>query len=407
MAVKWRDYSPKQREFAAAIFHRASKYICWLGSAGTGKSQAACYGLLRRADLQANAHYLVCGQSLPALQRNIAVQMIEICKDNKRQHQLFMTGDARLEVKSRYGTNYFHFFGGSNAGAWERIQGSNMHGALIDEVTLLDWSFIDTALTRSRQHKAIVIMNGNKTSPFGDFKRNIWDKADELGIYRMEADKSDIILPDDVIRDMELRLSGASRRRLLHNEFAVNEGLVYLEPHTFTDTIEVDDWRKAVVGMDWGPRGISAGVLAVPQGDKWYIIDEFRHDNRDVQLRDDALAALVKRRWPAFTGKMAVDPNAPTFYDALRDAGFDVVEADNDVLDGIEAVNKYLFTGELQISRKCEYLLGEMSSYHWHPTLDKPVKKDDHSVDALRYMVKTLIHKAADMTDVFLKLGLA
>jgi len=64
------------------------------------------------------------------------------------------------------------------------------------------------------------------------------------------------------------------------------------------------------------------------------------------------------------------------------------------VLDGIRLVSTLLAAGKLKVHRSCQALITELPAYVWDDQAalkgeDKPVKIDDHGVDALRYGIMT------------------
>jgi phage terminase large subunit len=75
-----------------------------------------------------------------------------------------------------------------------------------------------------------------------------------------------------------------------------------------------------------------------------------------------------------------------------------VVPAKNDVQYGIQIMTAEMKQGNLFICEECKNLIREVESYVWDSKYtergeDEPLKKDDHSVDALRYAVAT--HKVS------------
>ncbi len=89
-------------------------------------------------------------------------------------------------------------------------------------------------------------------------------------------------------------------------------------------------------------------------------------------------------------------PSAASFIAQLRQRGWAVQKADNDVLDGIREVARRLGAGELVFHCSCEHTLDEMQSYVWDEKAgqrgeDKPVKVNDHGADACRYFVSTIL----------------
>ena len=91
-----------------------------------------------------------------------------------------------------------------------------------------------------------------------------------------------------------------------------------------------------------------------------------------------------------------VDPSAASFIAELRNRGFYVKPADNEVLDGIRKVAALLAKRNIMINRSCAGLKAEIQSYAWDEKAaergeEKPVKQMDHGLDALRYFVATIL----------------
>ena len=93
--------------------------------------------------------------------------------------------------------------------------------------------------------------------------------------------------------------------------------------------------------------------------------------------------------------KVIVDPSAASFIAALRQRGFNVVKADNTVLDGIRRVSVYLHAGNIQIHRSCVDSIAEFGLYRWDDKAgdDRVVKENDHAMDDIRYFVNTILRK--------------
>src|SRR5690606_16685741 len=89
-----------------------------------------------------------------------------------------------------------------------------------------------------------------------------------------------------------------------------------------------------------------------------------------------------------------IDPSAASFIAQLYHDGVKgIAPADNSVVDGIQDVSTLLGADRLKIHASCTGLIEEMGNYTWDPKAqergeDKPVKQNDHGVDALRYGVR-------------------
>lgn len=88
-----------------------------------------------------------------------------------------------------------------------------------------------------------------------------------------------------------------------------------------------------------------------------------------------------------------VDPSAASFIlQAQRDGMIRARSASNDVLNGIRKIASMLYSGELFICESCPWLIYTMGLYSWNKESpsDEVIKKDDHPIDALRYVVNSL-----------------
>jgi len=75
-----------------------------------------------------------------------------------------------------------------------------------------------------------------------------------------------------------------------------------------------------------------------------------------------------------------------------------VKDADNEVLDGIRMTSTMIGKRRIRIHKRKSLnpLRKEFASYIWDEKAvkhgeDKPIKENDHGLDALRYLIKTII----------------
>lgn len=79
--------------------------------------------------------------------------------------------------------------------------------------------------------------------------------------------------------------------------------------------------------------------------------------------------------------------------DEYQDYGIHLTPANNEVMAGINRLKDLFKVNKVIIDRQCTNLIDELHKYKWASNLsidkDKPIKKHDHAVDALRYLVMT------------------
>jgi PBSX family phage terminase large subunit len=158
--------------------------------------------------------------------------------------------------------------------------------------------------------------------------------------------------------------------------------------------------RQAVLGgMDFGLRNPTVLLWAGldPEG-RIFVFDEYVRSGEVVAehvreiLSRPVLPSLIFAD-PAGWNRDPVAGYSPA--QMYTDAGFPLVRGNNDVLAGIARVAELIHQGRLYIADRCETLVRQMVEYRWQDPRrpervnlpERPVKKDDHAPDALRYLV--------------------
>lgn len=139
-------------------------------------------------------------------------------------------------------------------------------------------------------------------------------------------------------------------------------------------------------GLDFGVTDPNAFIrVHVDEGHKkLYVFDEFEESG----ILIDELEALIKSRISP-TEYITGDPQGAQAILELNSRGITVVGAKkgaDSILFGIQWLKSY----EIIIDVRCQKFKNEIQAYHWQEdkygnTLQKPVDKDNHLLDALRY----------------------
>ncbi|MFE2033051.1 PBSX family phage terminase large subunit [Streptomyces scopuliridis] len=375
------------------------------GSVRSGKTIASlvCFLLMvRRAP--ASGLIVIVGRSLQTIERN--------CLDVLQDPTLF--GELAAEVRHTRGATtavilgrVVHLVGAADARAEGRLRGMTAALAYADEVTLLPAAFFRQLLARLSVTGAKLIDTTNPDSPRHWLRTDYLDRAGELDLaefhFRLADNPS---LSEAYVASLAKEFTGLWRRRMILGEWVVAEGAIfdaYDEQQHVVD--ELPSMRRHWVGIDYGTSNpFSALLLGAGDDDRLYVVSEWRHDARVAhrQMTDAAYSRAV-RHWLAEQGIEPewtfIDPSAASYSTQLwADGHPGVTRAVNDVLDGIRSVSVALDSGLLRIHRSCAGLLAELPNYVWSEEAaargeDKPVKKDDHSVDALRYVIHSTAHE--------------
>lgn len=279
--------------------------------------------------------------------------------------------------------------------------------AYVDELTLLPEAFFVQLLARLSVPGARVLATTNPDSPRHWAKVGYLDRAHELDLcawhFRLDDNPS---LSAAYVAALAAEYVGLWKRRMIDGAWVVAEGAVfdmYDEQQHVVD--ELPPMRRQWLGIDYGTtNATSAVLLGLGTDDRLYACAEWRWDSRTAhrQLTDMEYSARI-RAWldeqdvvPEWT---FIDPSAASFTVQMWNDGHPgIARANNNVLDGIRSTATALDSGLLRIHRSCSALLDELPAYAWDPAAsergeDKPLKRDDHSVDALRYAVHSAAHE--------------
>jgi len=339
----------------------------------------------------------VCGKTILSLRRNVLQEIVSVLREmgmkctEKRSENL-------LVVRSGKRRNRFWLFGGKDESSAALIQGSTFAGVLLDEAALMPRSFVEQACARCSVAGSKLWLDCNPEGPQHWFYREWICKAREkraLYLHFTMADNP--ALTKEVRRRYETCYSGIFYRRFVLGEWAAAQGRIYdfFERETFCKAVpegEMERWR---VSVDYGTANpTSFGLWGLRDG-VWYRVKEYYYNSRvegrqktDAEYTED-LGRLIGGR---SVETVVADPSAASFITALRQAGYPVEKADNNVLDGIRTTADALKSGKIVICEGCQDCLREMEAYCWESgRRDAPKKENDHAMDDLRYFAMSVM----------------
>lgn len=293
-----------------------------------------------------------------------------------------------------------HCLGADNVKHVDRLRGQSIKYCYGDEV--VTWAQEVFAMLQSRLDKEYSLFDGacNPEGPGHWFKKKLDEAGDDWYVQHYTIDDNPF-LPDSVRERMKRDFAGTVYwGRYILGEWTQAEGLIYpMYPDALCKPFDAA-WEEIALSCDYGTQNAFAALLWGKLGGVWYIFDEYRYSGRDTgyQKTDDdyvrdmeRFTARVRRK-PGEKLLTIIDPSAASFIAALlrSTAGFRVVKANNDVLDGIRDAAVCLQRGTVRIFDTCRETIREIEGYVWDDKAeDKPVKVNDHMMDAMRYFIKT------------------
>jgi hypothetical protein len=189
----------------------------------------------------------------------------------------------------------------------------------------------------------------------------------------------------DYLREARSKQSAHAWMREFCLVVQTREGAVYdlFDRARHVASEDPTDVRLWFNSLDWG-SGNPAGFLqwAVTGDGQLVVVDEAKYPVGGTQDYVDTLRTM-HTDWGS--GPVGCDPSDKRGIDDLRGEDIDAIPAENDVDAGIRTVKDLLTAGDLLVHERCTELLAELGAYRYNQSTGRPVKKNDHLVDAARY----------------------
>lgn len=383
--------SPKQ---AKALKEATKRINLFEGCVRSGKTHVADLLFLEQIYTIPYDKFLLSGKTKESLNRNVTSDLIKIigydnCEYNSHLGELaYSVGKENRKV---------YCVGALDDRSMSRIQGSTFGGWYADERTVHPENFCEMARTRLSVPNSKIIWTCNPDSPYHPvYTDYILRRDSRKDLYHLHFELEDNpSLTEEFKKELCETFTGIFYRRMIKGEWVLAEGIIY---DMFGAQHIIDEYPPMVryfTSADYGTASTTVFLLfGVGEDGKIYVLKEWYHDapKARYQLTDPELVEEHNRFIE--DNKLYAcypDPSAASFNLELRKSGISARETNNDVLEGIRAVSKGFHQNTLLIHRSCKTLIEELSSsYVWDDRArlrgeDKPLKKNDHRSDTLRY----------------------
>ncbi|MDO4170782.1 MAG: PBSX family phage terminase large subunit [Lachnospiraceae bacterium] len=389
----WRPKSP---------FHDYNGIIAD-GSIRSGKTVSMGFGFvlwaMKTFDRQ---NFALCGKTIETLRRNVIVTL-------KRQlrargyHVIERKSENLIVISKGNRANSFYLFGGKDERSQDFIQGITLAGAFFDEVALMPESFVNQATARCSVDGSKYWFNCNPQGPKHWFYRK-WIRRcrkDKLVYLHFTMDDN-LTLSQKIKERYETRYKGVFYLRYIKGLWVLAEGIIYdmfsAEKHVLKKDLSTEG--EYYVSADYGIQNATVFLLwrRIKGTNKWFCCKEWRYSGREKnkQKTVDELVDGMEKMLDGINPKLIIiDPSATALKAELKKRKYRIKLARNDVLDGIVDVGTMLNNDRLYFSARCKGTIEEFGIYIWDQKAadrgeDKPVKDNDHGMDAVRYFVKTM-----------------
>ena len=394
-----RELLPKQR----LILETKHRFPLYSGAFGAGKTLLGCHKIIKECLENPRSVALCASQTYPQLRDTVVKTFFE---ELELIQESFNDADCNIIlIKSWNKTEYkLTLFNNSvvifrSCEDYSKFKSLNLDFFFIDEPVDVseDVFYMLQGRLRGRHTKYhFGVLCGNPTNQSSWLYRLFFMNPPSNDYFVVQTSSYDnMFLPDDYVKSLEDAYDEDWTRRYLKGEWFNFEGLVYQE---FERDIHVKDfsstrccYEEYFGGFDYGFRNpFCFLVIARDSDDNLIVLDELYQDgltNSEIAIK---ARELVKPYSDNFCCVFA-DPSMPAVIEEMNRLGIYCDPGNNDVLSGISVVKNHLKNHSLLIDKNCVNLIREIESYRYEKNTygrnysERPVKKDDHAVDALRY----------------------
>ena len=351
-------------------------------------------------------NFAICGKTIESLRRNVIKTLVRQLR--ARGYRAQEKRAENMMIVSRGGkSNDFYLFGGKDEGSQDLIQGITLAGIFFDEVALMPESFVNQATARCSVDGSKHWFNCNPAGPFHWFYRGWVLRCRTRGYVYLHFTMDDnLTLSEKKKRQYHVQYTGVFFLRFVKGLWAAADGLIY---DMFDKERHVAEKPPATEGdcyvsFDFGVQNPTVFLLWRKEkgSDRWVCHDEYYYSGRE-ERRQKTVAEYVSdlKKWLEEAGvprhavrQVIVDPSATALIVELKRNAFTVLAADNDVARGIADVSVMLNTNRLLFLKHCKRTIREFGAYVWDAKAaehgdERPVKTNDHAMDAVRYFVRS------------------
>lgn len=409
--IDWKPFSPKHKRYIKSAL--SNKMNVAEGAIRSGKTIDNCIIAAMYLEQCKDKIHLASGSTMGNAKLNIGVcngYGLENLFRGRCKWGKFRDNEA-LYLFTQTGEKIVIFVGGAKSDSYKRILGNSYGLWIATEINEhfdsedSRISFIKVAFGRQvAANRPLILWDLNPCNPGHSIYSDYIDlyKTNYIGGYQYEH----FTIDDNYSITSQRRLEIESQyikgsiwyRRDIDGERCIAEGLIYPMYEKAIRAIPDTNFTDYYISIDYGTLNAFAALLWAYSGGTWYAVREYYYSGREtkIQKTDEQYAKDIDA-WcmDILQGqkiKTIIDPSAASFITLMQKRGrYKVIKADNAVQDGIRETANALDNGYIIISPSCKNWMEEAAGYVWDDNSldDKPVKENDHLMDAMRYFVKT------------------
>lgn len=405
-----RQFGRKSYDFISLDPALERKYTILVGSVRSSKTWACMAKQIRwLCRYQVEGLKIIAGATKQTVFRNVLIHLFRIAG---KENYSYNAASGELWL---FGSQWF-VIGAKDESSYKNILGMTIGVFLGDEIIEYPESFLKQVFLRMSPDNARFYGTTNPGNPSHYLKTDVIDNPamrDDLSVITYTLDDNPA-LSANAKRTIIASQKGVFYLRYILGRWVAAEGAIYRdcwdeETALYTEATRprglygFGGHKDHAIFCDYGTANPFVLIEAIDDGKKVWLDREFWWDSSkelrqktDREYGDDVVKFLkesrVRRRG---TPRIVLDPSAASFAMELKSRNLWVVDAVNDVNEGIRHTSTAMARGFIRLHEDCLNGRRELPGYMWDDDAckrgdEKPLKTNDHFCDALRYGVEEM-----------------
>ena len=376
------------------IFHNESRFLVLYGGAGSGKSVTAAEKIIYRFLLEPNHKYLAARKVADTVRESCRAELIGAIK-MMGVDSLFKYGTSPSCDMTIIGpnNNTIIFRGFDDVEKLKSLKG--LTGAWLEEASEFTKDDMDQLNLRIRgqdlKNYKQIILTFNPISEHHWLKSYFFDNPRYDATVIKTTYKDNSFIDDEYKQTLELLkdTNPSFYKVYALGEWGSLKGRIY-DKYTVVPGMP-ESFEDESLGLDFGFMHPQAFVHIRFVGNRIYLDEIFY----ETGITNKEFIATIKSDRPELLNiPLYPDTARPDLISELEDEGFDVMQTDKAVFDGIMTVKGR----DIHVTSRSKNIIRELKLYSWKQAKDgqikdEPSKLNDHIMDAIRYGVHSHVNQ--------------
>lgn len=363
-----------------ALQNNDIRFIVNMGGTRSSKTYSICQMLIVYCLQNSNKLVSITRKSFPSLRATVMRDMIEIL-------ELYKLYDVKFHNKTEH---IYSFINGSKIEFFslddsQKVRGRKRDLLFCNEANELDFEEFNQLNFRTTDK---VIMDFNPSSS-EHFIYELMDRPETVKIHSTFRDNP--FLSKQIVNEIEALKETDYDLYQIYNLGLPSKSNQVIYTHQQPYIEELPRYDDVILGLDFGYQHPTALVMCQFREDVCYTKELIYESYLVTDELINLMERVFKENGIRKSQLIVADWARPEIIEELNRAGFNVLNANKNVKEGINAVKSY----KLRYNINSLNMAKEFRNYKWKTQndrlIDEPVKLWDDALDALRYAI--LWHK--------------